>query len=506
MIDLREYQSRGVDMTREELKRFNSVCLVIPPGGGKTRIAAAICERVVMNEKQALFIPPRRALVTQSHAAFEALGLRSGIYMAGMEFDPRHKIDIASIDTITSRIEKEYSQGRELLKTASVIFFDEGHVYASKERAALINDIRTGVYGPKKKIILLTGTPCTGSGGGLGNICEKLIVPVTMRELIDQGYLLQPRYFSAPMPDLSHVKKSGDDLNQKQLGEAYDKPKIVGSVVENWLRIAPGTSTVVFAPTRANATHLAEQFEAVGVKTAYVDALTDNDERDEIFEKIQQGEIQVVCNVLVIGMGVDLPRLETVVFATKTKSVTRWVQGVCRPDRPWGDQKFYTVIDHGGMYDDPNLGAVEDIADWDLAPKQKVQDRIEKRKKENKELKEIKCPKCPAIFKAAHRCPRCGYQLKQKSEPLDYYEADLQEMKPIHDKFTKDEKQKFYSELLTICDRNKYNSGWIANTYRKRFNVWPSGMKDVAIEPSRSTKQYVGILLRKYYENKRRVA
>lgn len=507
MIELRDYQIRSVDMTREALKTANSVCVVIPTGGGKTAFAAGISEMALSKGKRVLFVAPRRSLVTQAHESFKRMGLDSGIYMSQIEFDQRHKIDIASIDTLLARLNRPNSNGLESVKLADILYLDEAHCYASEARAKFINEVRSGVYG-KKKIILLTATPCTSGGGGLGNICDKLIVPVTMRELIDKGYLLQPRYFNAPKPSLSKVQYVGDDYNQKQLGAAYDDAKIIGGVVENWLRIAPGTSTVVFAPTRATANHLVEEFRRHSISAAYLDANTPDEEREEVFDSVQSGKILVICNVLIVGMGVDIPRVQTISFATATKSVARWMQGVGRGMRPFGNQKFMNVIDHGGMSRDPSLGPVEDIMDWDLAPRKKIQERIEQRKRESKDRKEIECPGCHSVFKAAHQCPWCDHQLKQRSEPLEYYEADLQEMnpKPRLDKFTMDQKQKFYSELVTLCGRYGFKDGWIANTYRQRFGVWPRGMNDDPIEPSRETQAYVGILLRKFREGKRKSA
>lgn len=508
MIDLRDYQHRAVDHTREALKSAGSVVLVLPTGAGKTRISAAISERVVSNGKRILFVAPRRSLVAQTHESFERLGLDAGVYMAGVEYDPRHKVDIASIDTLLSRLDREHSSGVEMLRGADVIFIDEAHCYASTARAKLINDVRSGVYGPKKKIILLTATPCTTGGRGLGKIAEKLVIPVTMTELIDQGFLLRPVYYSAPKPDLSQVTDVGDDYNSKQLGDAYSDTKIMGSVVDNWIRIAPGTSTVVFAPTRANANSLVQQFHAAGVSAAYLDAHTPDEERQSVFASVASGKIKVICNVLIVGMGVDIPRVQTISFATSTKSIARWCQGVGRALRPFDGQKAAIIIDHGGMSLDPGMGQVELIDNWSLDGRTTVQERTERKRKEKKERKSVECPECHVVSKAAHVCPNCGHVRKQKTEELEYHEAELQEITGRKRKekapATAEEKQSFYSEILGVKNERGYSDGWVAHTYRNKFGVWPRGLEDSPKEPSEATRNYVRYLKIRFAKSKTR--
>ena len=149
MIDLREYQSRTVDMTREALKTANSVCVVSPTGSGKPALAAGISEMVLDKGKRVQFIAPRRSLVTQAHESFNPFGLDSGINMSQIEFDQRHKIDIASFDTLLSRINLPHSNGLESVKLADIFIVDEAHCAASEARAKFINDVRSGIYGKK---------------------------------------------------------------------------------------------------------------------------------------------------------------------------------------------------------------------------------------------------------------------------------------------------------------------------------------------------------------------
>jgi len=45
--------------------------------------------------------------------------------------------------------------------------------------------------------------------------------------------------------------------------------------------------------------------------------------------------------------------------------------------------------------------------------------------------------------------------------------------------------------LLAMRAMRGYSDGWVSQTYRKRFDVWPKGLFDNACEPSEETKKFV---------------
>lgn len=497
-LELRDYQVTAKNMIRESLKRGNkSICLVASTGYGKTVQSADICQAMIDGGRHILFLAPRRNLVDQTIAAFGKYGIHANTLMSGRDYDAYHPVTVGSIDTVMSRFGKHLPT-YTCVEKAEAIFLDELHTYASEKRAEFVNLMRR----KGKLIIGMTATPCSTGGGGLRHICDDLIIPITMRELIAQGHLLQPRYFSAARPDLSTVKSDSIDYNQHDLGEVFSDGKIMGDVISNWQRIAPGTSTVVFAPTRANAAELAGRFRAIGVPSAYVDANTPDDERQDIFDKMHTGELLVLCNVGIVSMGTDIPAIQTVVFATATKSVVKWMQGVGRILRPHGEQEHAFVIDHGGMSLNPRLGPVEDITDWSLTDPRTMQERIEKNKQDKKEPKDIACANCGHVFRSSHICPNCGHQMPQQKKAVEFHEATLKEVhrkKPEEKSAEKRnrtvppaEKGYFYGELLGYAHEKGYKNGWAANQYRSRFGVWPNAYDDAPARiPSATTLEWI---------------
>lgn len=110
MINLRPYQQRAIDMLADSFRRSRKApVLVAPTGSGKTRLAAAICERAAEKGNHVLFVAPRRGLVFQTADSFRELGIDAGVIMSGEEYDPRHMVDVASIDTLVSRLAKDHA-------------------------------------------------------------------------------------------------------------------------------------------------------------------------------------------------------------------------------------------------------------------------------------------------------------------------------------------------------------------------------------------------------------
>jgi superfamily II DNA or RNA helicase len=485
VIDLRDYQQKSIDMLRQALREGSRApILVLPTGAGKTVVSAAICQMGMDKGNRTHFTAPRRNLVSQTADSFARLGLDCGVIMAGDEFDSRHMIDISSIDTLCSRIDKPHSIGAESLRLCKVYIYDEAHCHASPVRAKIINDLREGVYGPGKIVIGLTATPAGSGGGGLGDICDRLIQPVTMRELIDAGHLLQPEYWAAPSPDLAGVKITNGDYNAKQLGEVYDDG-LMGCVVDNWWRIAIDTSTVVFTATRANAASVIGQFAERGVPAAYLDCKTPDEERQRIFDAVRARDILVIANVGIVGMGTDIPVLQTACLAVATKSVSRWMQWVGRVLRPCDGQTHATIIDHGNNV--RRLGRCEDITDWSLDAVSNANDNASK-KADKTARKEIKCRECSYIFSGSSVCPQCGHKIpegKQRKEDIEFTPANLQRVGAVAKKsqYTQEQKSSYYAQLLGYALQHGKKPGSAYFLYIEIFGVGLAGKKPDPVPP-----------------------
>lgn len=490
---LRPHQERAVSELRAAFaKGHRRIIFQLPTGGGKTRIMAEIVRLARDKGNRCVLLAPRRELVYQIRKALLREGVKAGIIMAGERPDLYADVHVCSFDTLHARA---IQRDKIRLPKAEFVFIDEAHLAVADGRKEILE-----AY-PEAWHLGFTATPARGDGRGLAEIADHLVIGVSMQELIEQGYLLQPRYFAPSEPDLKKIKLNKDgDYQEKQLGKVMDTPKLIGDIVDNWERIASDRSTVVFCVNRKHSRHVAEEFTSRGYTAEHLDGETPLEERAAILARVERGETQVLCNVFVASYGLDIPRLSCAVLARPTKNLTLYLQTVGRVMRPFDGQDDCIIIDHAGAV--AENGFAEDPHPWSLDGKERIKDRMDRMKKEGGEAKELKCPKCSYVFKRSHTCPKCGFQVVPATERLPVYKADLQEIKRARKETAaerrnrttpSEQKAGFYAELKRYAQENGKSIGWANHTYRAAFGVWPNAYSSVppADRISDQTRRYI---------------
>jgi hypothetical protein len=203
------------------------------------------------------------------------------------------------------------------------------------------------------------------------------------------------------------------------------------------------------------------------------------------------GAVKVVCNVEVIGIGVDWPQIACISYCRPTKSEMRFVQNIGRGLRQCAGKQDLLILDHSDTH--LRLGFVTEI----------VHDKLHDGKEKAAAAPSVRLPKeCKACAYlkpyGALICPNCG----EKSDPVpkarEFSRAALEEYngkksRGRKETFTMEQKAIFFAELKGYCLRQDYKPGWAAQKYRARFDVWPDWrMTNVApISPSAATLQWI---------------
>lgn len=275
-----------------------------------------------------------RKLVDQASKRLFKENVTHGVMMANhWNYRPAAPIQICSIDTLMARgwrpFKRELEQGMRLL-----IVIDEAHMAASEGYRDFLADY------PKAHVVAVTATPY--SNRALSHIADAIVHPITVQELIDDGYLIKARYFAPSTPDLRGVRtdsKTGDYVT-KQLAEVMDKSSIMGDIISHWKKLADNRPTIVFAVSVEHSKHLAEQFCQEGIKAEHCDADTPEKEREEIMKRSEKGITKVITNVGILTTGVDMPWIRAICFARPTKSYNLYIQMAGRGTRPVYAQGF----------------------------------------------------------------------------------------------------------------------------------------------------------------------
>jgi hypothetical protein len=247
---------------------------------------------------------------------------------------------IASVQTLARRD----------IPQAGLVVIDECHLQ--------FQAIKDWLADPDWQHVPFVGLSATPWAKGMGKHWHALLQPVSISDLIKQGYLSKFRVLAPPGPDLQGVRTTAGDYNEADLSKACDRIEIVGHVIETWFKRAENRPTLVYGVDRKHAQHLQERFIEAGISAEYVDCDTPMFEREEVFERFQSSESKVICNVATLDTGIDLD-VRCIVDARPTKSRIRFVQTIGRGLRPAECKDHCLILDHAGNHH--RLGLVTDI-------------------------------------------------------------------------------------------------------------------------------------------------
>jgi superfamily II DNA or RNA helicase len=474
-MELREYQKSALDKIRTEYSKGNrSILVVSPTGSGKGVILSELIRSANNKGARVLFLVHRREILFQVSRYMGKYSIPHGVILSGEEYDPGNMVELATVQTLYSRMK------RRDYDAADIIIIDEAHNSTAPTYRSVIERHKGNM------VVGFTATPCRQSGHGLGTLYDALVNVATIEDLTRQGYLVPVRYYAPSEPDLSGVKITAGDYNEKQLDVVMRKPKLVGDIVENWLRIAKGQQTVVFTTTVAHSVAVCDAFMFAGVNAEHVDGRTDKDEREAILNRFTNGDTTVLCNCCVFTEGVDIPSISCVVMARPTKSLALYMQTIGRGMRPHEGKQHMTYIDHAGACYEH--GPVHEITEWSLDESTKNTNKKNDERKE-RESRPITCEMCCCVYTGRIKCPDCGTvpDVKKMPKDVEYIDATLGEVcfktKKVKKKASNEDKQKWYAQLLGYAETKGYSTGWAAHKYRDKFGVWPRNVDRIRQKP-----------------------
>lgn len=481
-MELREYQNSAIEQLRSSIRSGNKrVMLYSPTGSGKTEISMAMIKSALEKGKRALFVVNRLELINQTSRRFTRAGIPHGIVQGDNTRMIDSQVLICSIQTLANRG----------FPDADFIVIDEAHFCAaSKTYLAMIEHYKD------KPIVALSATPFSkglGKTHEWGTLFEDLVVATTIRNLIDQGFLVDADIYAPDKPDLTGVRTMAGDYNEKDLGEACDKPILIGSIVNTWKKYGNNKPTVCFAVNISHSKHIVEQFKRAGIEAEHIDCYADEDERKNVLNRVLSGQTKIICNVGILTTGWDFPACEVMIMARPTKSLILWIQMCGRCLRPFEGKTVAKILDHSGTAE--KLGFPTD--DFDLVlddGKPKTSTASKKEEKEREEKLPKPCPSCFYLKKKAGKCPICGFE-PVKPCTIENGKGELKKLTKKDQakaaKLAGLDKQNVYSELLYMRDERGYKQGWEAQNFRKIFGVWPRGLIECKRIPSIEVKNLV---------------
>lgn len=375
----REYQEEsirlGVDFLNSD-KGANEIH-VIGTGGGKSHCIGGVCDGVNF---PMLVLQPSQEILKQNYEKFVAYGHHAGMFCASVGRKDLSRVTFASIQSIMSRDKSgRYLNASKFLHFRHIII-DECHLLTElkgskmdskavrlmKDKTAQIADfihMLTEKHGKPPRVLGYTATPfrlypCTDRYGRNDSMLKfltrmrpslfgKLGYHVQIKDLLEKGFLAEPRYFNV-VSQLSHgfdrsvlkVNSTGADYDEKALQEYYDTIDFKQDIVKIIQRInKTGRQVLVFMSSVSDAEWVSAQLP----DSATVTGMTPKKERAEIERDFKSGKLRSVCNCGVWQVGFDHPPLKAVLLARPLRSLAMYYQMFGRALRPFNGEQAWMI-------------------------------------------------------------------------------------------------------------------------------------------------------------------
>lgn len=410
-MKLRNYQHRGADLLRKVLVQGHKrIIFWLATGGGKSAVFSFLVSKILIKKETVLIVVRRRELIFQAQKNLAKFGIEASVVMGSEKgFDPGVDVQICSIDTIHRRID---SPDFKFLKTYNWLIIDECHDTTSDKYREFMDKINF------KACIGFTATPFR-VGARVHDWWEICVKPIEMHELRDQGFLTAAEVYAPKKIDTSGIKKLGTDFHQKELFDRVSEMKVVGDIVETYLKYGQNKPAILFAVNKAHSILMCEAFKQAGVAAMHRDESHNKSERQYAIDCLTNGKVKILCNVNIFSTGVDVPCVEIMIGARPTLSENLYVQQVGRVLRPFaicscGAHVGAEAVCHTEVYR-KQKALIFDHADNTSRhglPYKVRNAEMEKKDKEHKQKAELvpfkTCKECFAVFEPTLKdCPYC---------------------------------------------------------------------------------------------------
>lgn len=323
---LRPYQQSIVAQIRTLWDRgIDRVIAVAPTGSGKSVLAAELSEGF----KNPLSVCHVRVLAEQLSATVCRAATWQGL-----------------------RIRQQNGEGWPY-GTPDLLVVDEVHVGDSPDWQHVFEMVPEGC-----KVLGLTATPWRFSHGtqqkgqgkvgeleiggkknarfgkGLGDLFGAMIVGVTPRELVRNGYLVPLRVMNVveaqdAAASLAGLKgPSWDAKREKHTGRVTANHDSRLCPVDAWVKYGENRKTMVFCHLVAAAERTSLKFQAVGVPCSVVHGKLRPEEAARRLRDFKEGRYRVLVNVMQLTAGVDVPDVSCIVLDRGANNLNTYIQ-VC---------------------------------------------------------------------------------------------------------------------------------------------------------------------------------
>jgi superfamily II DNA or RNA helicase len=409
---LRDYQIKAINEI--ESSEEKNILLQMATGSGKTHTFTEIARRYFASEvKKVLIVVHRNELL---HQAKQSLGERCFSIADGVKIIP-HGYDyyVGMVETVKRRLKK--------LPQFGLVIADEAHI-ANFNKLPYFEDKETKVLG-------VTATPIGTKP--LSNIFQKMIMPTSIKELIENKYLLNADVWgvASDLVGVQKFKTKGGDFDTQQLDDFYSSEKMVENLLKAYKEISFDNKCLIFNVNLHHNNCVYSVLKLNGYNVYSIDGETPLNKRKSILNSFKNESNAILCNVGVLTTGFDEPSIQTIFLNRATKSLALYLQMIGRGARTFEGKDKFTIIDLGK--NTSRFGMYDEYRDWENIFKTGTGGGDGSGVAPTKE-----CPSCGFIQHTRKLiCENCGFSFeeekaKQEAEEKEHQFYLLSQKNPIN--------------------------------------------------------------------------
>lgn len=364
---LRTYQQKAKVEIFAAWDECDNVMFQMPTGTGKTRLFTSIISDIkawgilTQRDPKILIIAHRVELIEQISENLNRYKVTHGIIAGGKERNLRPLVQVASIQTITHRTNRDVANSLNV----DFIIIDEAHHSTANSYKKLWE-----LY-PNAKKLGVTATPWRMNHLGFTSIYDKLIVSKSIKEFINEGWLAPYCYFS--IKDNSKIRQNISGIDEFDIEGDYkisalervmDKVSIRANLLDSYMKLAKGKKGIIYSVSRKHSDHICEEYKQAGINIVRIDSETPREERRMYVQRFRSGQIDIIVNVDIFSEGFDCPDIEFIQLARPTKSLVKYLQQVGRGLRPTSGKGKCIILDNVGSHIEFDLPNAD--RDWNV--------------------------------------------------------------------------------------------------------------------------------------------
>src|SRR5699024_10186295 len=306
-------------------------------GTGKTFLSAMCAKE--LNPKNVLFIAHRIELLNGAKETFKTIFKNDSednfkIYKGSKR--EVAKFTFASIQTLFNDYEKFNPNDFDL------IVIDEFHHGTSPTYKAIIDHFTPNF------LLGLTATPDRTDGGNIYELSDyNIIVDVRLQHALESELLVPFQYYGISDRTIDLAEK--DDIKENELVKILNTNRRVDLIIEkmNQYILTDTRKCLAFCQNIEHAEYMNTEFQKRGFTSTVLTGKDDDTTRSPVIQKLEDDNhpLEIIFIVDLFNEGVDIPKVNLILFLRPTESAIIFTQQLGRGLRKAEDKEYLTVLD-----------------------------------------------------------------------------------------------------------------------------------------------------------------